>query len=131
MSLGGHMSLGMTGGYSSMAEAVGEAPWQQGGYEPSHSWTSSELAEIEHDDPEFGLEGVRLVTENDAARTMARLEQENSRLRERIAELEADDGDDEGGTKYPAADFRYLPGEGGEDAHLDAAYEDRFDTGMD
>lgn len=115
------MSYGMTGGYSSMAEAVGEAPWQQAGYEPSHVFTGADIAEIVHDDGyDDGMAIVRHITEADAARTLTRLERENARLRERIAELEAGDDADADGWR-----------EGGEDAWLDAHMEDVLSGGYD
>lgn len=119
----------MNGDYRSMAEACGEAPWQRAGYEPSHSWTSSELAEMHEDD----LEGVMLVTARDQHRTMQRLEKENAQLRAALARATGVDPDELAdhmaqGDLNDDGDDDY---EGGEDSHLDAQYEDRYDLGTD
>lgn len=65
------------------AESVGEAEWQREGYEPSHVFLGSDLAEMDHDD----LEVVRHITQRDRHRTLERLERENASLRALVDEL--------------------------------------------
>ncbi len=77
------MSLALTGGYLSLAEAAGEVTHDRG-------WVPG--VDFDPTDPDE-MEVMELVWDRERADTVDRLRADNERLRRQVAELTGDDGE--------------------------------------